>query len=249
MPQRALRKKQWKTSQDVERLVISKDASGRPIRLGGGVRGEILMGRLRFNGKIGAERARTSNLWRRVAVKKFRSPLTDEQARLYQQAICRLRKAGVRLPKMAMVKHNGEWLLVSQLFGSTSQSSKIAHGTLLAITTPCGRLEAVREFARVANAGYCGQEDAIEQFKKPEKGAILIDLDGIAIQPTAMAKATAEDRANFVAYMVEQIAKYSDNAEHRGLWAEAMRTASPEMRRALARVSPAWKTGNRAKKR
>lgn len=115
----------------ISELRISKDKSGKPIKIGEGYYGEILLGSVFF--KDGSKK--------RVAIKRFTPifeelKMTDHDARKYQYFIDTLRQIELEhdsvfpnrqigkakmIPKMAMVKiqetgKNSEWVIVSQAF-------------------------------------------------------------------------------------------------------------------------------------
>lgn len=115
----------------ISELKISKDKTGKPTKLGGGIYGEIYLGQVKF--KDGSKK--------RVAIKRFTPifeelKMTDSDARKYQYFIDTLRKIELEhdaafpnrqigkakmIPKMAMVKiqekdKSPEWVIVSQAF-------------------------------------------------------------------------------------------------------------------------------------
>jgi hypothetical protein len=158
----------WKSPKDVKTVSFTKTRSGNLRRIGGNLFGNVFVGRIRFkDGRV-----------HRVAIKKFYERLDDKKAAKYQKVILDLAKAGVRIPKMGMWKlPDGEWVQVSQLFGSTSRGSKIIPKSELRLRTTEGRIHAVKELMKVANIGYFPAYDFIEPFKEREKGIIPIDLD------------------------------------------------------------------------
>jgi hypothetical protein len=216
----------FKKPKDVERLVISKNCVGRVKKIGGYHYGEVYIGRMRFN----------DGSWHRVAVKRFKKPLSARVAKLYQKAIADLTKAGIALPKMGMVKMpDGEWVQVSQLFGSRARGSKIVNKSHLAIEGKRARTEAVQELTKVANAGYTPEMDVIEPFKKRETGAIPIDLDMMVRSRHQFGERRPGTRAQFLVEAIEAIAQSSSNLEYRRLCEIALETASPEMKKQLKR--------------
>jgi hypothetical protein len=180
MPSRKpLKRKPWKKASDVKKLLFTKDAKGHPVKLALGGFGTIYLGRIWFGKKPN-----------RVAIKVFKVPLSDAKAKRYQRVIDDLVKAGVRLPKMGMLKipteriPKGEWVQGTWLYGSTKKGSKLVLKSLFNISTEKGREEAIRELTKVANAGYSPVGDLIEPFKDQLGGrhAVLpIDLDLIVL--------------------------------------------------------------------
>lgn len=237
---KSAKKKPWVSPTQVESLMFSRTKSGEVVRIGGFHYGDVYIGRIRFRGPTGVENAKRTNPWKRVAIKTFKTPLDAKKAQRYQKVIADLRKAGVRLPKMGMVKMRtrkcpgGEWVQVSQLFGSTERGSKIVNKSNLNIKTKKGRREAIEEFIKVANAGYFPEVDLPEPFKNKRKGIIPLDLDRIVeLSLARMITATPERRAAFLMEAIELLAKSTTNREYRQLHRTALEAASPEMRKAL----------------
>lgn len=156
--------------------------SRQPIRIGGFAYGNIYVGSMRLQSKN-----------KRVAIKRFISKIDDKKASQYQQTIEDLIRAGVRLPKMGMVKllkgtrigqeilKDDEWVQVSEFFGineSGQLKSKLVNkGTFKNLTENQKRL-ALIELIKVVNAGYTPSGDLIEAFIS--KDFILpFDLDVI----------------------------------------------------------------------
>ncbi|MCX6798966.1 MAG: hypothetical protein NTW59_02610 [Candidatus Diapherotrites archaeon] len=115
---------------------------------------------------------------KRVAVKRFHAhtPLSDANAAEYGKAIKDLLAAGVPLPKMEIVKHHGEWVLVSQAFLRKGKSKMTGGGPM----TKKGCIQLARVWARVINAGYHPTGDFIGVIKHGilrREEIIPIDLD------------------------------------------------------------------------
>ncbi len=219
----------FKKPKDVERLVITKNCVGRVKKIGGYHYGEVYIGRMRFN----------DGSRHRVAVKRFKKPLSDRLAALYQKAAEDLAKAGVRLPKMGMVKtREGEWVQVSQLFGSRKRGSKIVNKSNLAIEGKRARTDAVEQLTKIANAGYTPEMDVVEPFKNRRKGAIPIDLDLMVRSRNEFGKRKPGIRAQFLAEAIETVAQSKTNAEYKRLCEMALEAASPEMKKQLKRFLP-----------
>ena len=146
----------WKTAAEVMRLTIPAEALER------GGRGTIYVGKLKFKG------TRT----KRVAVKTFRHSLTNPQAAEYKKAIKDLLRANVILPKMGLVKHEGKWVLVSQLFLKRGES--VLHWWP---TTSEGVIKSAILLARTINAGYYPSHDFLEFKTQGTKHEIALPLD------------------------------------------------------------------------
>lgn len=171
------KKAPWFTAKDVERVSFSHGQNGKPIRLGGHAFSNVYFGRIRFrNGKR-----------KRVAIKVFKEIITDKRAKKYERLINTLREEGVRLPKIGLIKiptkrmPSGEWVQVSQLFGSFSRGSKIKNHSRLMIDSAKGRKEAVELLTKVANTGYAPVMDFLEPFKDSSKGVIAMDFDSMVL--------------------------------------------------------------------
>lgn len=226
------KKKSWKKPEDVKRLSFSRDKAGQLTRIGGAFAGSVYIGRLIFN----------NGSKHRVAIKLFHKPISNEVAARYQKTIEDFRNAGVQIPKMAMLKipterrpRRGEWVMASQLFGSSKKGSKIWNQTFLTlIRTAEGRSEATREFTKTANAGYIPYADLIEPFKDLSKGVIVIDIDSASCsgkrQPEERAKVLKETLKRMLESIREDPAK---QREYKRLLKIARETASREMKKAL----------------
>ncbi len=216
-------RRQLKGPSQIERISYSM-FEGKRRRIGGFSYGDIYVGRVRF--RDGAVH--------RVAIKRFKEKLSGNLAKKYQSTINALMKAGVLLPKMRMVKMpNGEWVQVSQLFGSTSRGSKIVNKSNLVIKSKRGRTEAAIELTKVANAGYNPQFDLIEPFRDKRKGIIPIDLDMVVRWSEQFGKPSINLRADFLAEAISKIAEYSSTAEFKSIAKASLETASPALRKAL----------------
>lgn len=215
------------------RVKFSLGIEGTPVRIGGHGYGDVYIGRMRFrDGK-----------WKRVAIKVFREQLSYEKASSYRACIARLLKAGVRLPKMGLVKMktqrapDGEFVQVSQLFGSTSMGSKMTNKADGNFKTGKARLEAVAELTKVANAGYMPETDLIEEFSGG-KGAIPIDLDTIVKYRSKFGPAKIDDISNSLVKVIEDIGGTVEADEYKALYEIAFKFASPALRENLKKYSP-----------
>lgn len=142
------------------------------IRVGGNVNGRIYVGSMRLNGKN-----------KRVAIKRYRSMVDDWSAARYQKVIDDLREAGVRLPKMGMIKlkkgmefgseklERDEWVKVSEFFGKWNKGkleSKIVGKSYFEGFSENQKRLALIEYVKVANAGYSCEMDFLEPFKNKD---------------------------------------------------------------------------------
>jgi hypothetical protein len=98
-PKKAL-EQEWLKPKNVDWLKVSDNLLDR------GSDGFVYTGRIKFKGKKPV----------RVAIKKFIGKTGYWTVRKYRGIIKKLRAEGIPLPKMDFVKHEGEWVLVSQLF-------------------------------------------------------------------------------------------------------------------------------------
>ncbi|MBN2127083.1 MAG: hypothetical protein JW703_01680 [Candidatus Diapherotrites archaeon] len=72
---------------------------------------------------------------------------------------------------------NGEWVLVSQFFGS-SAGKKLSDKSRLQLPTEESKFEALTELVKVANLGYYPPDDLVESIKTRNGfGAIPFDID------------------------------------------------------------------------
>jgi hypothetical protein len=227
---------------DATLVTFSTSESGEPVQIGGNQNGKVYVGRVRFeDGSV-----------HRAAVKRFNVPLSDDDARLYQQTIDELRAAGVGLVKMGMVKLPAkcrfggeelicpEWVQVSQLYGS-SKGSKLENRSETFIGSEKGRLEAVTLLAKVANAGQYPVLDLFEPFKDSGKGVLPLDVDTLVkLKNLENLNPDAETLANFLADAVEDISQYlgADDPEREKLWAAMTAAASPEIKAELKKINP-----------
>ena len=207
-PRRPLR-----TAADVQSL------STQPhFPIGTGKDGHVFAGRIRFAGRKR----------QRVAVKKFHTPLNDVQAARYQKIIQRLYDAGVSIPKMGMIKTPaGEWVLVTQLYGSTEKGSRLGG---IFFKHPHAKRDAIIQATRITNAGFSPVEDIIEPFHDQRKGAIPIDIHSLFERPLR------ED----IRYRVEKLMEYihfvePDPRRQPRYVRMAIQNATPAVKRAIQR--------------
>jgi len=232
----------WKAPEDVEIVTFSARDDGTAVRLGGNDYGRVFAGRMRFR----------DGSMSRVAIKTFLSPLSDGEAGDYGRAIEELKSAGVRIPKMGMVKlrtgtkigteelAHDEWAQISQLFGSVAKGSKIqgkSQGTLL---SPKGRLEAVEELTKVANAGHYPVVDIFEPLADESKGIIPLDIDTLVNMERTMGRPTYTQLADSLLVSIETISSHlhAQSPERKALYDASLAAASPQIREALKRIIP-----------
>lgn len=248
----------WKGPDEVRIISFSIDDKGDLTRIGGGDSGDIYAGRMRFkDGSV-----------QRVAIKRFKEKLTDEGAQPYQDVIDDLKEALIDsstgktlLPKMSMVKlkkgarigkevlSDDEWVKVSQLFAKRDLEtgnieSKIVNKSHANIETKEGRLQAVELLTNVANAGHSPIYDLLEPFKDPSEGVILFDIDLLVKSQSNFGKPSPEQRAGWLVNSIEEIGgtldAVSEAQEYKELFDAAVDNSSPEMRKALEEIIPAF---------
>ena len=176
-----------------------------------------------------------------VAIKLFKTALSAEQAKRYQTTIEDLRAAGVKIPRMAMVKlpkgtplgsgalQHEMWAQISQLFGSVKRGSKIQKINTLTFPTPETRMQATQELTKIANAGYLPVEDSIN-IMRTKRGIEIIpaDIDYIVYH----GKQSVERRAKLLAQTILKITN-GPTEEYSKLLEAAIRTANPRLREYL----------------
>lgn len=175
------RSKRWKSTSQVTGIAVHhshfvEPKPGAAWPKSGNV-GHVLVGRIHF--KRGRNGARSRH-W--AAIKMFKHPIPDSYARLYARAIVRLRRAGVNIPKMGMLKFaraqglEPEWHQVMQLLGSLREG-KLAK-SINGASEEQRRLAAI-EAAKILNAGFAPPLDALTFFSDPRKGVIVVDIDSL----------------------------------------------------------------------
>jgi len=228
------RVKKLKKPQDIARIKFSSGTGGKLVRIGGFDYGNVYIGRMRFKG----------GKWKRVAIKVFKKPLSNERVKLYRVCIARLAKAGVRLPKIAFVKMKTqhalqeEFVQVSQLFGSTKKGSKITNKVNANFKSKKARLEAVTELTKVANAGYSPEIDLIEEFIRGKGSIIPIDLDTIVEYNFLFGPAKKDRIASDLVNVIEKIGKTVEPKEYKQLYDTAFKVALPSIKKALKNYTP-----------
>lgn len=164
----------WKTTVDVRRI-SGVHFDKKPVATGGN--SEVFLARLRF--KDGKRH--------RVAIKISERAISNDEAGRFQTAIERLVAANVRMPKMAMMKlptrrsPQGEWVQVSEYFGSSAHGSKLTRIDLGYQKSLEQKKMAVIELTKIALAGYCPFFDVVE-FLNNKKSVVAVDL-GLIFSP------------------------------------------------------------------
>ena len=168
--------KEWFKPSDVEWLKVSGE------QLGKGRYGTVYRGRIKFRGKPSFS----------VAVKQFHSPdaLFFDWGK-YEKAISSLKQAGVKMPKMALLEHDGRKVLVSELFASRGASKIFDVGYKVPSKMRESLLDVV---AKIINAGYEPAPDAIGALRTG-KGfePIVHDFDFLACESNDMVASSAQD--------------------------------------------------------
>lgn len=176
----------WKTKQEVKRLSISRKEIGR------GVQGIVYLGRLWFKGRKPI----------RVAVKRFKAPI-DNHLSGYRKAVAGLRRAGAPVLKTGFIKHEGEWVQVQHLFGSTAQRSKIISpfSDFILGRNKDALLDTI---AKIINAGYHPANDAIGLIKT-QSGHVPVVYDFDALARGYLRRSLAENMATGIAMWVTEL--------------------------------------------
>jgi len=201
----------------VRRLHVCRTSSGEPRELARGGLARIHVGRLHFEG--GGRR--------RVTLKRFRYALSDDDAAQLHECIQSLVAAGVRLPRMGLVRlEDGAWVQVAPLFGSLRQGSKLHQPAQFFKRLPADeKAFVIDQLARVAGAGYQPAVDLFVVFRDAAKGALPIDLDLIVPLPDV-------ERAAFE--LLKRIIQVGDDKDERDHLLDVARAAvPPDLRAAL----------------
>lgn len=160
--------REWLKPEDVEWLKVSDR------QLGEGAVGKVFVGRLKFRGRKPFA----------VAVKQFKSPYARRLLEVwhYPRVIEDLKRAGVRMPKMALVEHEGKLVLVSELF-QKGRLTKVSDAWMASLP-PEARGAMVETLTKMMNAGYDASPDSIG-FVSTSKGPrpVVCDLDSLRKEP------------------------------------------------------------------
>ncbi len=173
---------EWKTREDVRRLVIGKKELGR------GWVGIVHVGRIWFKGQK-PKRVAVKVFEPSAAEEFFKKPAFDEEVvKHYEEAIKRLRQAGVAVPKTGFVKHEEQWVQVQELFGASKKGSKITdirglNQTALAeiVQNEAEKRRLFDLVGKIINAEFIPHSDSIGIVQtKSGRRFIVHDLDFIA---------------------------------------------------------------------
>lgn len=163
----------WKSVADVKRVWFVRK-QGKEVTLNQGGEARIILGRMLFNdGKRHP-----------VAIKYFHTPINDSTAERYNAVIEKLRAAKVRTPKMAMMKiptersPGGEWVQVSELFGSSSEHGKLDPAFWGSLQTVQQKVAAITELCKVANVGLYPALDSIDRIQKKNE-VLIVDIGSL----------------------------------------------------------------------
>ncbi|NYZ75111.1 hypothetical protein H0O03_02510 [Candidatus Micrarchaeota archaeon] len=163
-----MERREWFSPSEVEWLRVSER------KLGEGAVGKVFAGRIKFRGKKPFA----------VAVKQFKPPYLRRLLEVwhYPRIIEDLKRAGVRMPKMAFVEHEGQPVLVSELF-QKARLTKISDAWMSSLPEGA-RAALVETLTKVMNAGYDPSPDSIG-FVSTSKGPqpIVCDLDSLRKEP------------------------------------------------------------------
>lgn len=242
----------WKGSADVRQIRFLQGPEGRPIKVGEGKLGTIYAGKVKFHdGKI-----------HRVAIKQFKWDRFFEAApegatmndfvRAAEAGIQRARKLGIPIPKMALVKMptrqhpEGEYVLVSQLFASTSKpyrqrshfkpNKSISKNDSLSVKQKALELQ-----IKLMNKGI-NDTDLLAAYRSPRKGVKPIDMDGFIFEELERKfyRGTGITFGSDVDSLGHQLNDYivewaRNSREYELLLAQAYKQAKPALRKYLAR--------------
>lgn len=216
MPQRIRARPPLRPAQEAR--IIFNPTPERQIGIGED--GTVYTGRLHFGNQHRV----------RVAIKRFHAPLTKQQIMLYPRVIARLEAEGVQIPRQQLVQlPSGEWVLVSQLFGSNTRSKT---GSNFPSNARAIR-QAIVESTKVANAGYPPDEEVMDNLRYPKRGIIPIDLHTLVDGPQR--ETTHEIAKKLIRYMMDL--EYG-RQKQRELVKVMLKIAKPRLRREILRIRP-----------
>lgn len=222
-------------------ITFTVGPDGKPVKIGEHQFGEVFAGRAHFARTLSERGSRN-----RVAIKRFRTSFGDNEARWLKEHIKLLRVAKVKMPKMGVVKleagtkigeetlKKDEWVLVSQLLGSTSRKEK--HRSWIKdfreIKTPEARADMVRELTKISNVGLYAPSDAVGTYNNGTK-VIVFDLDNLAkMDPDRRPETLFES----IERMVDRIGGIQDKkAEVERLYQVAIETAASNLKGPMQR--------------
>lgn len=125
----------------------------------------------------------------------------------------------------------GEWVQISQLFGSTQKRSKLVPHSFGRVDSAEGRRQAVTELTKVANTGYAPSYDIYEPFKDQEKGILPFDLD----IPSRMKRNSPAIQATRIMNLIARMCRHHPE-EIPGLAKIAIETANFRLKRHLKKT-------------
>ena len=160
-----------KTREDVRRLSVGKTV------IGSGAYGEVRLGRIWFKGKKPL----------RVAVKLPHVAIQTNEIPRYEAVVKALRESGVPVPHAGFVQHDGKWVQVMHLFGSTNKKSKIKDVANMLLHDNSGKSpltnpkvceELLDTVAKIANSGFWPTFDSIGLMQTTTGPKLIVhDLD------------------------------------------------------------------------
>lgn len=245
---------------NVKRVTLARK-NGEPRLLGCGEYGRVFAGRLHYDA-AGAMKVK------RVAVKVFHDDrkLNAEAAGNYNQVAAELIAAGEQLPRTRVLRlpregsesfkgiaKPGEWIQVSELYGSTGKGTKFVGSTLASksgpdyvsaidfwrdrFPTPKTRVNAVRTLTRFASRGHSPMLDAIQPLKGREY-VLPMDLDLLAETRPELIAVSLKTRDFFNARDLADAVNVLSGAgrERRRLRSVALSEATPAFRETLRKA-------------
>jgi len=143
--------------------------------------------------------------------------------------MARVRKEKLPLQEQSSGSSGKEWVLVSQLFGSSGKKSKLSGS--MGLQGFNAKRDAAMEFAKAMNAGYAPYMDLMEPFKKKRKGVMAFDIDLLVRNESA----SANSRAIYFLYGFMKTVPLNA-VEWESLFKTALHYSNPEMKRALVEI-------------
>lgn len=229
--------RKWKKPSHVKKISFTLNENKQPIRVGGEATGDYYLGRLRFNdGKT-----------HRIVIKRFKPQFTTNRlaAAHFAQAMKKLVQAGVRVPKMSMIKiptrerPEGEYVVVAPFFGSRANGSAFEKNHVSKDSPFEIRLRAMEQLTRIANAGLLAPLDAVNVHSNHAKGVRVIDLDFtiehiLFNNEMTPARLNPRESANEIQMCVNELS--ASQEEKTILWAVAIQFAAPHIHGEIERL-------------
>lgn len=234
-----VKRKPWKTIADLKtknglpHVMFAKRKDGTYATIRGGLLSNTFIGRVHF--KDGKRK--------RVAIRVFSVKITDTEAANHQKVIDELKNAGVKMPKMAMLQisvpqlEDIEWVLVSELFGSTLGGSKIDNLSSKDEYKSLNlfqKISIIKEYTKIGNAGYKPLRYTVMPFKDPKKGAILINPDLLTLK-IKNGRPNLHEIAHELYVEISELS--NNNKEFEQLYDEALRNANPQLKRSIIKLT------------